>query len=206
MTESVRIVEVGPKRRLAALLLIALLALAGCVSFERAPVSRLSCDTALAGQWRAVAMGPSDRPIRVAADCTMQWPEDDGGTYVARLEGFALGDQRYLVFTPDVADRLMSAEGDIRRRATPGSVLLARYRVDGDEARVWLADLEELRRFPLEGGARLRKVDDSFLHVEGGRRAIGKLLDAHGERVFAGSTDGKGALQLRRVPAAEAAP
>lgn len=194
-----------PLLPLLALLLVALLALAGCVSFERAPVSRLSCDTALAGQWRTVAMGPSDRPIRVAADCTMQWPEDDGGTYVTRLEGFVLGDQRYLVFTPDVADRLMSAEGDVSRRATPGSVLLARYRVDGDEARVWLADLEELRRFPLEGGARLRKIDDSFLHVEGGRRAIGKLLDAHGERVFSGSPEGKGALRLRRVPAAEAA-
>jgi hypothetical protein len=195
-----------PPPHLVALLLAALLALAGCVSFERAPVSRLSCDTALAGQWRAVAMGPSDRPIRVAADCTIQWPKDDGGTYVVRLEGFVLGDQRYLVFTPDVADRLMSAEGDIRRRAAPGSVLLARYRIDGDEARVWLADLDELRRFPLEGGARIRKVDDSFLHVEGGRRAIGKLLDAHGERIFAGSTDGKGALQLRRVPATETAP
>jgi hypothetical protein len=191
---------------LIALLLAALLALGGCVSFERAPVSRLSCDAALAGQWRAVAMGPADRPIRVAADCTMQWPEDDGGTYVTRLEGFVLGDQRYLVFTSDVADRLMSAGGDIRRRATAGSVLLARYRIDGDEAWVWLADLDELRRFPPEGGARIRKTDDSFAHVEGGRRAIGKLLDAHGERIFAGSTDGKGALQLRRLPPEETAP
>jgi hypothetical protein len=195
-----------PALRLAALLPTALLVLAGCVSFERAPVSELRCDTALAGHWRAVAMGPSDRTIRVAADCTMQWPEDNGDTYVTRLEGFALGDQRYLVFTPEVADRLMSAEGDIRRRATAGSVLLARYRIDGDEARVWLADLEAVRRFSTEGGTRLRKVDDSFVHVEGGRRAIDTLLRAHGERIFAGSTDGKGALQLRRVPAAEAAP
>jgi hypothetical protein len=195
-----------PPLHLVALLLTAVLALGGCVSFERAPVSELRCDAALVGQWRAVAMGPSDRPVRVAADCTMQWPEENGGTYITRLEGFVLGDQRYLVFTPEVADRLMSAEGDIRRRATAGSVLLARYRIDSDEARVWLADLDEVRRFPLEGGARLRKVDDSFVHVEGGRRAIGKLLSARGERIFAGSTDGKGALQLRRVPAAEAAP
>ena len=196
----------GRALRFVVLLLGALPALIGCVSFERAPVSELRCDAALAGRWQAVAMGPSDRPIRVAADCTMQWPEEDGGTYATRLQGFALGDQRYLVFAPDVADRLMSAEGDIRRRAAPGSVLLARYRIDGDEARVWLADLEELRRLPLEGGARLRNIDDSFLHVEGGRQAIGKLLDAHGERVFAGSPEGRGALQLRRVPATGAAP
>ncbi|MES2670323.1 MAG: hypothetical protein V4673_07915 [Pseudomonadota bacterium] len=187
--------------RIAALLLLTL-AMSACVTFERAPVAKLSCDPALAGEWRPVKDGP-DRSILVSADCSLQWPEDDGGTYTTTLEGFALGGSRYLVFTPAVADRLMSSDGDMLRRAPKDSVYLARYRVDGDSAVVWLADPDEAMRPPAKGQATGVRIDETDVHVKGKRAGIAELLRARGDNIFAGQQDGKGVMRLQRVvPAA----
>lgn len=188
--------------RIAALLLLSL-AMSACVTFERAPVAKLSCDPALAGEWRPVKDGP-DRSILVAADCTLRWPEDDGGTYTTTLEGFALGESRYLVFTPAVADRLMSSDGDMLRRAPKDSVYLTRYRVDGDSAVVWLADPDEAMRAPAKGQAAGVRLDESDVHVKGRRAAIAKLLRARGDSIFADKPDGRGVMRLQRVAAAAA--
>jgi hypothetical protein len=185
-------------------LLLALIALPACVTFERAPVAKLSCDPALAGEWRPVKDGP-DRPILVSADCSLRWPEDNGGTYTTKLEGFALGGSRYLVFTPAVADRLMSSDGDMLRRAPKDSVYLARYRIDGDSAWVWLADPDAAMQPPTKGKAVGVRLDETDVHVKGSRSSIAKLLRARGEAIFAGKQDGRGTLQLQRV-ATEAAP
>lgn len=188
--------------RIAALLLLST-TLSACVTFERAPVAKLSCDPALAGEWRPVKDGP-DRSILVSADCTLRWPEDDGGTYTTTLEGFALGESRYLVFTPAVADRLMSSDGDMLRRAPKDSVYLTRYRVDGDSAVVWLADPDEAMRVPAKGQAVGVRLDESDVHVKGRRAAIAKLLRARGDSIFADKPDGRGVMRLQRVAAAAA--
>lgn len=178
------------------------LALSACVTFERAPVAKLNCDRALAGEWRPVKDGP-DRSILVSADCSLQWPEEDGSTYMTTLEGFALGGSRYLVFTPAVADRLMSSDGDMLRRAPKDSVYLVRYRVDGDSAVVWLADPDEAMRPSTKDHATGVRVDETDVHVKGKRTAIAKLLRARGDSIFAGQQDGKGVMRLQRVlPAA----
>ena len=181
------------------ILLFALLTLSACVTFERAPVAKLFCDPALAGQWRTLKNGPSDRIIVVSVDCTMHWPEEGGGTYTTKLEGFALDESRYLVFTPTVADRLMSAEGDILRNAPKDSVFLARYRVDGDRTLVWLADPDEAMRPPAKGQATGARRGDTDVHVKGSRTAIATLLRAHGDTMFAGKQDGRGTIQLQRI-------
>ena len=188
--------------RIAALLLLST-TLSACVTFERTPVAKLSCDPALAGEWRPVKDGP-DRSILVSADCTLRWPEDDGGTYTTTLEGFALGESRYLVFTPAVADRLMSSDGDMLRRAPKDSVYLTRYRVDGDSAVVWLADPDEAMRAPAKGQAAGVRLDESDVHVKGRRAAIAKLLRARGDSIFADKPDGRGVMRLQRVAAAAA--
>lgn len=182
-----------------AALAFALLALAACVTFERAPVATLACDPALAGQWRPVNGGPQDRDIVVSADCTVQWPEENGGTYTTTLAGFALDASRYLVFAPAVADRLMNANGDMLRNAPAGSVFMVRYRIDGDRATVWLADTEEAMRPPAKGQAKGRRLDASNVHVEGSRKAIAALLRARGETLFDIDANGRGALTLQRV-------
>lgn len=182
-----------------AALAFALLALSACVTFERAPVATLACDPALTGQWRPIKDGPQDRVIEVAADCTVRWPEDDGGTYTTTLEGFALGESRYLVFAPAIADRLMGAGGDMLRNAPAGSVFMVRYRIDGDRATVWLADADEAMRPAGKGLARGRRLDASNVHVEGSRKAIAALLRARGETLFDIDANGRGALTLQRI-------
>jgi hypothetical protein len=196
-----------------AALALVLLTLSACVTFERAPVATLDCDPALAGQWRPLKGGPQGRDIVVSADCTVQWPEENGGTYTTTLAGFALGASRYLVFTPAVADRLMSADGDMLRKAPKDSVFLVRYSLHDDRATVWLADEDEAMRPPVKDAAAdqakeqvsARRIDASNVHVEGSREAIAALLRARGETLFAGTPDGRGAMELQRV-AAEVAP
>ena len=197
-----------PLMRIAALSLLSL-TLSACVTFERAPVAELDCDPALAGEWRPLKDGRSGPPIQVSADCSVRWPEDDGGIYTTTLEGFELGGSRYFVFTPTVADRLMSADDDMRRKAPKDSVFIARYRIDGDSAQVWLADPDEAMRkeamhSPAKGQANAVQLDGSNVHIQGSRDAIAALLRARGDAIFATKPDGKGVMRLQRVPAAAA--
>lgn len=197
-----------PSMRIAALSLLSL-TISACVTFERAPVAELDCDPALAGEWRPLKDGRSGPPIQVSADCSVRWPEDDGGIYTTTLEGFELGGSRYFVFTPTVADRLMSAYDDMRRKAPKDSVFIARYRIDGDSAQVWLADPDEAMRqeamhSPAKGQANAVQLDGSNVHIQGSRDAIAALLRARGDAIFAPKPDGKGVMRLQRVPAAAA--
>ncbi len=194
--------------RIAALLLLSL-TVPACVTFERVPAAELDCDPALAGEWRPLNDGRSGPPIQVAADCSVRWPEDDGGIYTTTLESFELGGSRYFVFTPTVADRLMSAKDDMRRKAPKDSVFIARYRIDGDDAQVWLADPDEAMRPqtvrpPAQGQAAAVRLDESNVHVHGSRTAITELLRARGDAIFAAKPDGRGVMRLRRIaPAAK---
>lgn len=186
--------------RIAALLLS--LTISACVTFERAPVAELDCDPALAGEWRPLKDGMSGPPIQVSADCSVRWAEDDGGIYTTRLEGFELGGSRYFVFTPTVADRLMSADDDMRNKAPKDSVFIARYRIDGDSAQVWLADPDEAMRPAAKDQAAAVRLDGSNVHVQGSRDAITELLRARGDAIFAAKPDGRGVMRLQRVAAA----
>lgn len=188
--------------RIAALLLLSL-TLSACVTFERAPVAELDCDPALAGEWRPLKDGRSGPPIQVSADCSLRWPEDDGSIYTTTLGGFELGGSRYFVFTPTVADRLMSADDDMQRKAPKDSVFIARYRIDGDTAQVWLADPDEAMRPPAKDQAAAVRLGDNA-HVKGSRDAIAELLRARGDVIFAAKPDGSGVMRLQRVPAAVA--
>lgn len=201
---SMPLVSMPPRSmRIAALLLLSL-TLSACVTFERAPVAELDCDPALAGEWRPLNDGRSGPPIQVSADCSVRWPEDDGGIYTTTLEGFELGGSRYFVFTPTVADRLMSADDDMRRKAPKDSVFIARYRIDGDSAQVWLADPDEAMRPPAKGQAAAVQLDGSNVHVQGSRDAIAELLRARVDAIFAARPDGKGVMRLQRVSPAAA--
>jgi hypothetical protein len=179
-------------------------ALGGCVTFEHAPVARYACDPALAGRWQTVKTERLPRPIEVGADCRMRWPLDEGGAYETVLRSFTLDDVRYLVFTPAEADRLMDMEGDLIGSAPAGSVLLVRYRIDGDEVKLWLADPEVALTPASTGIAPARRLEDRFAHVEGSRRATAKLLRERGDTLFRAS-QAEGMTRFKRVPA-ETAP
>jgi hypothetical protein len=185
--------------RLRGLAVIALAAtlLGGCVTFERAPVAQLSCDPALAGEWQGEKNDAPSQVARVSPDCELHWPEDDGGTYTTTLRGFTLDDHRYLVFSPEDADRLMDMDGDLAAQAPEGSVLFARYRIDGDALQLWLADPNEALR--TGGKVSARQIEDRFAHVEGSREDIAALLHERGDTLF-DIDDVDGAARFKRVP------
>jgi hypothetical protein len=172
--------------------------LGGCVTFEHAPVARYGCDPALAGRWQTVKSERLPRPIEVGADCRMRWPLDEGGTHESVLRSFKLDDVRYLAFTPEEADRLMEMEGDLIDSAPAGSVLLVRYRIDGEEVNLWLADPEVALTPAPAGIAPARRLEDRFAHVEGSRRATAKLLRERGDALFRASQS-EGMTRFTRV-------
>lgn len=171
--------------------------LGGCVTFERAPAAQLSCDPALAGEWQGEKHDAASQPARVSPDCELHWPEDDGGTYTTTLRGFTLGGHRYFVFSPEDADRLMDMDGDLTSQAPAGSVLFARYRIDGDTLQLWLADPNEALR--TGGEVSVRQIGDRFAHVEGSREDIATLLRERGGTLF-DIDDVDGAARFKRVP------
>ncbi len=179
--------------------LLALSLLPGCVAFERAPVSKLRCDSALAGRWQPVKDGPLNNTVEIGPDCTLRWPDEAGGFHRATLTGFTLDDDRYLVFSPTDADRLLAAEGDLIRSAPKGSVFLARYRIEGDSALLWLPDPQIALQAGTKGEATGRQIEDKFTYVEGGRKAIATLLRTRGDAMFR-MTEARGTLALRRLP------
>lgn len=184
------------------LLLLAVLLSAGCVTFEQAPVATLRCDPALTGEWLPAKGDSVTRPARVAPDCALQWPEENGGTYTTTLRGFELGGSRYLVFSPVEADRLINMGGDLVKQAPKDSVLLARYRIEGDTMQVWLADANEalhIGKDNKDGKVSVRQIDDKFAHVEGGRKDIAALLRQRGDTLF-DIDDVDGAAGFKRVP------
>lgn len=181
-----------------AMFLLALSLLPGCVAFERAPVSKLSCDPALAGRWQPVKDGPLNNTVEIAEDCTLRWPNEAGGFHRATLAGFTLGDDRYLVLSPTDADRLLAAEGDLIRSAPKGSVFLARYRIEGGSALVWLPDPQIALQTGTKGEATGRRIEDKFTYVEGDRKAIASLLRERGDALFR-MNEASGSLAFRRL-------
>ena len=182
-----------------AMFLLALSLLPGCVAFERAPVSKLRCDSALAGRWQPVKDGPLNSTVEIAADCTLRWPNEAGGFHAATVTGFTLGDDRYLVLSPTDADRLLAAEGDLIRSAPKGSVFLARYRIEGGSALVWLPDPQIALQAGTKDEATGRRIEDKFTYVEGDRKAIATLLRKRGDALFR-MTEAGGTLAFRRLP------
>lgn len=178
--------------------------LAGCVTFEHAPVARYRCDPALTGQWQTIKTDRLARPIEVDRDCRVRWPLDDGQVYDTRLRSFAFGDDRYLAFTPDEVDTLMKMEGNLAEAAPAESVILVRYRIEGDDIRVWLADADAVLAEDARSGTTARRMDESIVHVEGSRRDTRTLLRERGDVLFRAQSEA-GTSRFRRV-AAEIAP
>lgn len=188
----------APLRCVATLALCVAGLIGGCVTFEQSPVSRYRCDPALVGDWQPAKTEALKRPIQVAADCRVRWPEDDGGTFETALRSFELDDARYLAFTPEEADRLMDMDGDLVKRAPAGSLLLVRYRIDSTEMKVWLADPEAALAPDANGKAAARKLEDRFAHVEGNRRATANLLRERGDALFR-TSQAEGMTRFERV-------
>ncbi len=159
MSAFARIVDVGPRAALA-LLLPALLALAGCVSFEFPPTaSSPGCDPALVGTWVGIASedakkaaddtGADDLPSewRVLENCRIDLSnvrEDDlgSGFDLSSFRTFELDERRYMAFEAKRYLRNFDADFRFIEEWPKDRVLLLRYELEGETLVFFMADID----------------------------------------------------------------
>ncbi|KRA70756.1 hypothetical protein ASD78_18200 [Lysobacter sp. Root667] len=197
----------NPRPALAAALL---LALSGCVAFEHAPAAALSCDPALAGRWRSSDDGPG-RDIVIDARCRAQWPVH-GRTVEVNLRSYAEGPLRYLVLTPQDAERMLGDEGaGLSAQVPADSVFIAAYRIRGRQLRGWLPNADLVRASVQAGRFKGRLLasdedgsdDNATVLMQSDAEALAALLKRGPEPLF-GRLDepGSEAVELKRIGAA----
>lgn len=193
----------NPRPALAAAFLLALSA-SGCVAFEHAPVTTLACDPDLVGRWHADRDGPGPgREIVVDAKCQAQWPVHERAVEVS-LRGYTQGATRYVVLSPEHAQRMLGSESEIKLKdSVPRhAVFMVAYRIDGDRLQAWLPDPDRVNAAIRDGKARgrpLQNGDASSVLVQGKARSIAQLLAQGPEPVFGPLKPEVSALQLQRV-------
>ncbi|MBW8808897.1 MAG: hypothetical protein JF591_08665 [Lysobacter sp.] len=199
----------GPARRpwpcarlLRAALAIALVALSGCVAFERAPVEELSCDPDLPGTWHLKADGVA-KTVHIDARChTEDWPNMGEQTMALDLTGFVLDRDRYIVVPPSVAQRAIGAPGDALIKGTPaGSVFLILYRIDEGRARAWLPDSQRALDAMAAGTLTGRKLDEKFPLIEGSAQDLRTMLQQHSAVLY--DTQKEAIVLQRAAPASK---
>lgn len=187
-------------------LAIALIALSGCVAFERAPVDELTCDPDLPGTWKLKAENLA-KTLRIDERChTEDWPGLGEQTMALDLTGFSLGEDRYIVISPADAQRIIGAEGAAMVKTTPaGSVFLVLYRIDKGRATAWLPDSQRALNAIAAGELKGRKLDEKFPLLQGSAQDIRDTLLQHGSLLY---DTKKEAMVLERVtpPASKDSP
>lgn len=144
--------------------------LCACVAFERAPVAELSCDPDLAGAWTVKAGGNAHKTVHVDARCRSEdWPGMGDKPTTLELTGFVVGQDRYIVLTPEQAQRAIGADtGSLTATAPKDSVFLVLYRLNargGLDA--WLPDSQRALAAIARGELAGRKLDERFALVQG---------------------------------------
>jgi len=144
--------------------------LCACVAFERTPVAELRCDPDLAGAWTVKAGGNAHKTVHVDDRCRSEdWPGMGDKPVALELTGFVVGEDRYLVLTPEQAQRAIGADtGSLTATAPKDSVFLVLYRINargGLDA--WLPDSQRALAAIARGELAGRKLDERFALVQG---------------------------------------
>ena len=174
MTDTVRIVEVGPRDGLidasltrrhranasrfplrlrhaagttcrSVVLLLAASLLGGCVWFEVAPVEQMGCDTRLAGRWQRVAKSGSAPVISVNTDCEAISRHADGTEEKERFHTFEFEGHAYMAIEAGETKDVRDEEDRVLQTWPANRIILHRYRLRGDRLYVWVPDPEAAR-------------------------------------------------------------
>lgn len=196
-----------------ALLLAAAFASSGCVYFQVAPTTEFDCDPALVGTWLPRDATPDVAPGTVSDACVLTSLTATGEREEQRFRTFEFEGVRYVAFEQDEANLFKDEHGRVVDEWPKNRLSLFRYRVDGDRVALW--DAEADRAFRLAGDGitvrtNLRETFDTAkaaprewagqsVYLTGSPEAIGAMLRAHGDPLFADMKEDK-AVVLMRVP------
>lgn len=209
----------SPLRRLTALVLLAL-PLAGCVSFEVAPVDAMGCDAALAGAWLPESgdLGPADKPLVASADCVLSAQNGAGGPTGGpddqHFSTFDFDGHHYIALSADDAKAVTDTAGHVVETWPKTRVELYRYRLDGDRLQLWSANVDVARSVGGDGitvhtdapinaatkQAAPSMFDHRSVYLTGERDAIAALLRRKGDALYREPPPERAMVLHRAVP------
>lgn len=212
---------IAARPRLGALLL-AMLTLAGCVSFEFAPVATLDCDRSLAGAWQPslpmdeAAPKDEDRHVTVSATCEISGRRGDGELETHRFGTFDFEGHHYIAVNAEEPVRVTDANDKLIETWPESRVELFRYRVDGDRMLLWSANPAAAESFGGEGvtvhsdatidpetGKPMPQLVRGNVYLSGSREALAALLRTRGDALYVDMRPDK-AMVFTRTPEATA--
>ena len=193
------------------LLVPLLLSLAGCVSFERAPLP-LTCDARLQGRWLPIA-NSAEEAAKLTAD---DYAAVDGQCHAmismsqsadkparkaeVRVSGFELGGEHYLALGEKDLAGLFAGTGTASADRTTGtSVTLVRYRIEDDILKLETIDVDTVKRMVDQQQLSARTRDQLSYVIAGDEAQLRDVLLGHPGLFGQGQAP---PMTLRRVPAA----
>ena len=197
----------------ARLLLIPLfLSLAGCVTFEKAPLP-LACDARLEGRWLPIANSAEeaakltdDDYAAVDGQCHATISMSQAADKPARkaevqASGFELGGEHYLALGEEDLARLFAGTGTASAGRTPGtSVTLVRYRIEGDMLKLETIDVDTVKRMVEQKELSARTQDQLNYVIPGDEARLREVLLGHPGLFGQGKAP---PMNMRRAPAVD---
>jgi len=195
------------------LLLVPLfLSLAGCVTFERAPLP-LACDARLEGRWLPIANSAVEAEKLTADDYATvdgqchatismsQTADKPARKAEVQASGFELGGEHYLVLGEKDLTRLFAGADTVSPDRVPGtSVSLVRYRIQGDILKLETIDADTVKRMIDQHELSARTQDQLNYLIPGDEAQLRDVLLKHPDLFEQGQTP---PMTLRRAPALE---
>lgn len=187
-----------------------LLSLAGCVTFERAPLP-LACDARLEGRWVPIANSPEEAAKLTADDYAVvdgqchatlsmsQTTDKPARKAEVQASGFELGGERYLVLGEKDLIRLFAGAGTASPDTIPGTdVALVRYRIEGDILKLETIDMDTVKRMVDQNELSARTQDQLNYVIPGDEAQLREVLLKHPGLFGPGQSP---PMTMRRAPA-----
>jgi hypothetical protein len=192
------------------LLVPLLLSLAGCVTFERAPLP-LACDARLEGRWLPIANSAeeaakltTDDYATVDGQChatisMSQTADKPARKAEVQASGFELGGAHYLVLGEKDLTRLFAGTETASADRIPGtSVTLVRYRIEGDILKLETIDVDTVKRMVDQNEVSARTQDQLNYVIPGDEAQLRDVLLKHPGLFGPGQSP---PMTMRRAPA-----
>ena len=192
------------------LLIPLLLSLAGCVTFEKAPLP-LACDARLEGRWLPIANSAeeaakltTDDYATVDGQChatlsMSQTADKPARKAEVQASGFELGGEHYLVLGESDLTRLFAGTDMVSPDRVPGtSVTLVRYRIEGDILKLETIDVDTVKRMVDQKELSARTQDQLNYVIPGDEALLREVLLKHPGLFGQGQAP---PMTMRRAPA-----
>lgn len=194
------------------LLVPLLLSLAGCVTFEKAPLP-LTCDARLEGRWLPIANSAEEAAKLTADDyaavdgrCHATLSMSQAADKPARkaemqASGFELGGEHYLALgEKDLAQLFASTDATSPGRTAGTSLTLVRYRIEGDILKLETIDVDTVKRMIEQHQLSAETRDQLNYTISGDEAQLRDVLLKHPGLFAQGQSP---PMTLRRAPALE---